>query len=276
MAYLGKEGSHEHVVVLTIDDGYESFYKNGLPLLKEFGFTATLFVNTATVGGGSYMSWEQLKECAAAGLEIGNHTHSHAYFLNMDENERYSSFRTEIERSQAVFAEKLQLRPRFFAYPFGEFDVQMKEIVKELGFDAALAQNSGVMHSQSDFFALPRFPMASAYAAAGQFASKARMKALRVTKRSPKDALVQASRSLPSMEVEFDKEGLVPSSLQCFLQGAACTLDWREDKGKIIVKASATGPLTRRRSLCTLTIQDEEGAWHWFSHLWIDPSHKEG
>src|SRR5690606_5838390 len=54
--YLKNPGEKKKVAVITIDDGYKSFYENGWPLLKKYGYPATLFINTSTVGSGSYMS----------------------------------------------------------------------------------------------------------------------------------------------------------------------------------------------------------------------------
>ncbi|WP_305043783.1 polysaccharide deacetylase family protein, partial [Geoalkalibacter sp.] len=69
----------ERCAVLTIDDGYESFASGGLPLLKEFGYPATLFVSTDSVGRPGYLGWEALRRIAEAGIEIGNHSAAHEH-----------------------------------------------------------------------------------------------------------------------------------------------------------------------------------------------------
>jgi len=93
-AELLKKGATipEKTVCLTVDDGYTSFYKNALPLLKEFNFPATLFINTKQFGTGDFLTIQQLKEIATAGIEIGNHSHSHAQFVNFTESERRDTF----------------------------------------------------------------------------------------------------------------------------------------------------------------------------------------
>ena len=77
--YLKDEQPLKKVAVITIDDGFQSFYENGLHLLETYGFPATLFINTETVGGSSYMDWKEIKDAHKRGIEIGNHTHSHAF-----------------------------------------------------------------------------------------------------------------------------------------------------------------------------------------------------
>ncbi|MEQ8413920.1 MAG: polysaccharide deacetylase family protein [Imperialibacter sp.] len=273
--YLKKPGERERVAVITIDDGYESFYKNGLPLLKKYGFPATVFINTETVGGGSYMDWKQLEDCLSNKIEIGNHSHSHAYFLNESAPARYEAFRSDVETAQALIKERLGITPKVFAYPYGEFDPKMAEVVQEMGFVAGLAQNSGVMHAESNLFSLPRFPMASAFSSLQKFVSKANMRALKVTAEKPESFLMIANDPSPTLQVTFDQSNLMESQLQCFVQGGSCVLEKKKSGDKIEVTAKPGGALRSRRTLYTLTIKDSDGHWHWFSHLWVNPGVKE-
>ena len=64
-------------VVLTIDDGYASTWTGAVPVLREFGYPATLFVNSISIGKRGHMSWEQLDTLRAEGWEIGNHSATH-------------------------------------------------------------------------------------------------------------------------------------------------------------------------------------------------------
>lgn len=272
VAYLKGNGPyHEHVAVLTIDDGFESFYNNGLPLLRKYGFPATLFINTKTVGGSSYMDWQQLQDCVAKGIEIGNHTDSHAYFMNDAPEQRYSHFEEELKTCQGLIQEHLKVTPQVFAYPYGEFDLKMEQQVKDFGFVAAVAQNSGVMHAADDWFALPRFPMADGYAQPDKFKAKARMKALVISQENPESFVVSHPAKAPTLTIRFKKDNLSLSQLQCFIQGGDCLKNISEKGDEVIVKLQAKAPLHRRRTLYTITVPDTEGHWHWFSHLWILP-----
>ena len=72
-------------ILLTIDDGFSSFYENAWPILKERKIPFILFVNTREVGSSNYMSWEQIKEISKESfVEIGNHSHSHEYLVDED------------------------------------------------------------------------------------------------------------------------------------------------------------------------------------------------
>ena len=69
-------------VLLTIDDGFSSFYKHAWPYLREKKIPFILFISTEAVGKNGYMNWEQIIELHESDLvEIGNHSHSHEYLV---------------------------------------------------------------------------------------------------------------------------------------------------------------------------------------------------
>jgi len=272
--YLRQEGAYEKAAVITIDDGYKSFYANALPLLRQYGYPSTLFINTESVGGKDYLSWKDIKESIEAGVEIGNHSHSHAYFLNVDEQNRVDTFRSELRLSQQLIEENLGLVPKVFAYPYGEFSPEMAAVVEKEGFIGAAAQNSGVMYSKGDFFALPRFPMSTAYSPLEKFAGKARMKAFEMVRIQPESYLISTGTLQPELQLTFLKERLYLDDLQCFIQGGECVIETRENGDFIEITISPKSPLRARRTLYTLTIKDSDNAWHWYSHLWINTEKK--
>ncbi|MBA4057370.1 MAG: hypothetical protein C0490_21835, partial [Marivirga sp.] len=269
--YLKSNEPARKTAVITIDDGYKSFYKNGLPLLKKYGIPATLFINTKTVGGGDYMNWNQLKEVIESDIEIGNHSHSHDFFLNKAESSRYKSFEEEIKLSQSIISEYLKITPHVFSYPYGEFDTRMKDIVVKAGFIAAAAQNSGVIYSESDLFMCPRFPMSETYSPISKFIEKASVKPLKILDVSPNDFIMPEGQK-PILELTIDNTDLTIKQLQCFVQGGECQFQIREDRGnKTRVSVQASSPIkNRRRTLYTITVPDKSGAWHWYTHLWIN------
>jgi peptidoglycan/xylan/chitin deacetylase (PgdA/CDA1 family) len=272
IAYLQSEQPSRQTAVITIDDGYKSFFVNALPLLKQYNIPATLFINTKTVGGGDYMTWEELKDVVRLNIEIGNHTHSHDFFLNLPASPRYKTFKDEIEQSQSIIEKNLDLQPIVFSYPYGEFDNEMKKIVKQAGFVAAAAQNSGVMASGSDIFQCPRFPMSEAYSSGKQFAEKASMHALQILEQSPESFLLKETNP-PVLTLTLSQGDLNLKELQCFVQGGECEIKVLESRNEsTTLSLRARKPLTaRRRTLYTLTVRDKRGKWYWFSHLWINP-----
>lgn len=276
ISYLSSSEPTRKTAVITIDDGYKSFYRNALPLLKKFNIPATLFINTETVGG-DYMTWDELRDVVKHNIEIGNHTHSHKFFLDLPQPLRYSTFKEEIELSQSIIKEKLGLKPKVFSFPYGELDVKMKEMVQQAGFVAAAAQNSGVVSEGSDLYQCPRFPMSEAYSAKEQFAEKVSMHGLKILSRTPEDFILKEDPPVLSLTLAVNDLNL--KQLQCFIQGGECQVQVSAvSNGKATITLSAQKPLTgRRRTLYTLTIPDKKGQWYWFSHLWINPDvHQKG
>jgi len=276
ISYLQSDKPSQKIAVITIDDGYKSFFKNGLPLLKKYKIPATLFINTETVGAGDYMDWSMLKDAIKNGIEIGNHTHSHSYFLNESTNTRYKTFKDEIELSQSIIQKNLDFTPTVFTYPYGEFDTEMKNIAKQIGFKAAAAQNSGVVYSGTDLFMCPRFPMSEAYSALNKFIEKASSKPLKVLKRSP-DSFELPSDKKPVLKLTVESSDLRLDQIQCFVQGGKCSFKIvDQSKEEATITFQSTTPITgRRRTLYTITVPDKKGAWHWYSHLWVNPSIRE-
>ena len=154
------EQKSERKILLTVDDGLLSFYENAWPILKRKKIPFILFVSTREVGSFNYMNWNQIREISQSELaEIGNHSHSHEYLVD----ESSELIKKDILGSIKIFKEKLGKNSEFFSYPFGEYSLQFKKIIKELGFKYAFGQHSGVIDETKDVLELPRFPINEKY-----------------------------------------------------------------------------------------------------------------
>jgi peptidoglycan/xylan/chitin deacetylase (PgdA/CDA1 family) len=129
-------------VVLTFDDGYSSFMQHAYPVLKELGFTATLFVYTDYVGAGrNALGWDDLARLAAEGFQVEGHTKSHGDLRRQpgespaDHDRRV---RAELESSQRHFQQRLGRPARFLAYPYGAADDAVLTRTRESGFQGGL------------------------------------------------------------------------------------------------------------------------------------------
>lgn len=266
----------ERCAVLTVDDAYATFLSGAMPLLRRYGYPVTLFVSTNSVGHRGYLNWDQLRSLASEGVEIGNHTASHAYLLNRKRGEDRQVWedraRQEILSAQRRLEVELGVAPRLFAYPFGEYAPDLKEMVRGVGFHGAVGQQSGVTYSGSDLFALPRFPMGGVYATLEGFREKLLVKALPVEVVSPSTPVVEWEDP-PTLVVRIDGDQVDLSRLRGFLQGEGdvnITPD-PENAGRFVVRASR--PLTGRRNKYTLAAPGKRGGqWYWFSQLWIYPA----
>ena len=147
-------------ILLTIDDGFLSFYENAWPVLKSKKIPFILFVSTREVGKYGYMSWDQIKEIDKENfVHIGNHSHTHEYLVDRTPDEILN----DLNKSILIFKKNLGYNSHFFSYPFGEYSIKFKEIVKDLNFKFAFGQHSGVIDETKDPLELPRFPINEKY-----------------------------------------------------------------------------------------------------------------
>jgi peptidoglycan/xylan/chitin deacetylase (PgdA/CDA1 family) len=124
----------EKSVALTFDDGYVDNYVEALPILKEFGFRATIFVITGAVDKSkSYMNVEELKKMEASGMDIQSHTVNH-------KNLKEFSYEKQLEtlnESKKFLENTLNKKIKYFAYPYGEYSKDSIKAVKEAGYTMA-------------------------------------------------------------------------------------------------------------------------------------------
>ncbi|MGK7396966.1 MAG: polysaccharide deacetylase family protein [Candidatus Cyclobacteriaceae bacterium M3_2C_046] len=267
---LEKGVSDHKIAVLTIDDGYQSVLTGALPVLKKFDVPATLFINTKQVGMPDYLTWSQLKDLQLHKIELGNHSHSHAYFLNLADSIRQETFRQDTRQAQKLFKRHLSFEPDLYAFPFGEFEANMQQILKEEGFRAGLAQNSGIISATTDRYALPRFPMGGPFVNFERFKDKARMKAMKVVFTDKPVHILD--KNPPQIELLVKTPDLNFDQFQCFIQGEKkCSMEIQTGDS-VLIKIVPTQTFHQRRTLLTLTAPSNDGKdWHWFSYLWVQP-----
>ena len=131
----------EKKILITIDDGFKSFYREAWPYLKKNKIPFILFVSTEPVGKKGYMTWDEIKEVASFDFAfIGHHSHTHEYLIEMSN----ADFIKDIEIASKIFEEKLGYIPEIFSYPFGEYSEFMKNYISK-NFKVAFGQHSGVI-----------------------------------------------------------------------------------------------------------------------------------
>jgi peptidoglycan/xylan/chitin deacetylase (PgdA/CDA1 family) len=155
-------------VVLTFDDGFTDFATVALPMLRDRGLTATLYVPTGLVGDTSrwmthereterpLLDWRELAEIADSGVEIGAHSHTHPQL------DRLPLWRlaAELRRPREVLENQLQLSVQTFAYPYGYRTAAVRRAVAEAGYVAACAVDDLPTKATDDSYELPRLTIA--------------------------------------------------------------------------------------------------------------------
>lgn len=129
----------EKAVLMTFDDGYLDFYTHAWPLLKQYGFSATVFIITDWVGrqleGAPLMDWQHIAQLQAAGIEVGSHSNSHASLLSLPPAE----IMEEGLRSRQQLEQKLGTAVRAFCYPFGDSDSIVRHLIGACGYETGVS-----------------------------------------------------------------------------------------------------------------------------------------
>jgi biofilm PGA synthesis lipoprotein PgaB len=274
----------DRTVAFTFDDGYASVYREAFPRLRELGWPFTVFVCPDAVDQGRVLDWDQLREMAAAGATVANHGKFHRHYHRRRGAEDDATWRERTRRelldAQERIAAEIGHAPELFAYPYGECDDDLRELVGELGW-AAFGQQSGAMGESSDLTLLPRFPMAGSFAEMGVFPDKVASLPL------PVESAVPSSPQLPS---GTGQDGQAPT-LRLTLGAGAYRSDLLaayasgQDRAELkwidaaagIIEVKAHRALHAGRSRYNITAPTKDGRrYYWYSHTWIvGQSHKD-
>lgn len=150
----GQRWPRRHVVI-TFDDGYEETATIAWPLLKRFGFPATVFVTPAEVGRPGFMTWAQIADVAKDGMTIGNHTMYHSYLPVV----KPEQLQEELVESKRCIEAQVGHPVRFMSYPVGGFTPQVQGLLRQVGYRAACTTNRAATINGIDRFALRRVKM---------------------------------------------------------------------------------------------------------------------
>lgn len=153
-------------ITITFDDGFENFYYSGLPIILKYGLRCILFITVdfidRKISSTDFMqdrvnplNWEQVREAANAGIEIGSHTLTHRNLKGINEKDAYQ----EIGGSKKRIEDKIGEEVSCFAYPYGgknSFNERTKTIVRNCGYKKAYTNIMGFNDLNTDSYELKR------------------------------------------------------------------------------------------------------------------------
>ena len=254
----------QKVILLTIDDAFESFYLEAWPLLKKNKIPFVLFVSTEPIGNKGYMTWDQIKEIEKESFVfIGHHSHSHEYLIDKTKED----FINDIKTANKNFLNNLGYIPNLFSYPFGEYSEFMRKYISK-NFDFAFGQHSGIIDLNKSKYELPRFPINENYGEIKRFKSIIKSYPLEYKRLFPLQKKINQKNNPPFFKVEFFKEQANINNINCYSNEEN---EWKKSKVRILdntLTIEFRGKFLPRRGRINCSLNDN-GKWRWFGSQFI-------
>ena len=252
-----REKLPDFTIGISIDDAYSSVYEKAWPLLREANIPFTLFISTDVVDqqATGYMSWDQIRELKSSGVTIGSQTKSHKHLPLIS----IEDAKQEIDKANVRIKKEIGLRPDLFAYPYGEYNSSVRELIIDRGFKAAFTQSSGALHSYSDKFSLPRFALNERYGGIDRFRLVANALPLPVDDVLPIDPLLVENP--PAFGFTVNKSAGSLKQLACFSSNEG---ELRLERLGRRIEARFNTMLPKGRSRVNCTLPGPNDRWRWF------------
>ncbi len=248
----------ERTIGISIDDAFLSVFTEAYPRLKKRNLPFTLFVATQPVDQKlrDYMNWDQIRELRDAGVTIGSQTHTHLHMARRGPNDS----RKDVEAANKRFVAELGQAPKLMAYPYGEAGLASMTVVRDLGFEFAFGQHSGVLHKSSPPYFLPRFAFNEIYGSKARFRLVVNALPLPVREVAPLDPLVVKNPPAFGFTVESSISEL--SQISCYHSQQGKVRLERLGSHRIEVRFQRAFTAGRSRLNCTLP--GPKNRWRWY------------
>jgi peptidoglycan/xylan/chitin deacetylase (PgdA/CDA1 family) len=135
-------------VVITFDDGYENFLTLAYPILQRYKFTATVFLITDRIrerdgqkrgSDDHFLSWQQIMSLQKDGISFGSHTCTHFPLTRLSKMKVWH----ELVSSKECLEKRLGKKAQLLAYPYGDSNLEIQDMAKKAGYEAACGINRG-------------------------------------------------------------------------------------------------------------------------------------
>ena len=251
----------ENTIGISVDDADKSFFEVGWPLFKKNNIPVTLFVTTGTIANNnkSYLNWNQIRKLKEEGVTIGAHSHTHAHMPDIS----IEDVKKEIELSNKIFLKELGEVPTLFAFPYGETNTDIINLIKEYKFKVAFGQHSGIINETSNMYYLPRFSLNEKYGEIERVKFAASAKGLGVYDFIPINPSISENPPYIGFSLLDEKLSI---SLNCFIFDMNGQVEREIYKFNERIEIRLSRELAKGRSRINCTAKDSNGFWRWFGH----------
>lgn len=265
-------------VAITFDDAYINVLTNAKPILDKFAFPYTIYVNPGIINrndnkeSSSYLSWAQLKSLADEGVIIANHGYEHDSMVRISEGltqAQWLSKQTELLlAAEDIIKEHTGQSWRYYAYPYGEYDLAVQAWVKDNNF-VAFSQQSGAVDLSTDLTSIPRFPASKPYDKMSGLRDKLNSLAFNIGLSDDQANTIFTYKQAKSITFDVDSNDFYKSALSCYISGLGKQkITWHDDKS-FSITFSDDLPVGRVRANCTAASISKPGRYYWYSKPWF-------
>ncbi|MBU3020316.1 polysaccharide deacetylase family protein [Aestuariibacter sp. A3R04] len=257
----------DKAIAVTFDDGFENILTNGHSVMNALSLPYTIFINPAEIGRQkSQLNWEQVKKLHEEGVDFANHTLDHLHMLDRLNGESEAAWLDRVwknvEEAEAQIREHTGESLKYLAYPFGEFNQQLANRVKQAGY-IGFGQHSGGVGPHSDFAALPRFPAAGPYARMSSLKVKMASLAMPVLSQTLQNPEFAANTLVGKQSITVRQEDVRLKQAACYFQGETLPVDFSDNTLSYTLDKAL--PIGRSRVNCTAPSASKPGRYYWYS-----------
>lgn len=269
-AFERAERLPDFTIAITFDGGYRSILNNAVPFLIEHKIPFTWFIPTDQIDGATpqYIGWNDIKKLRKYSfVTIGIMP---ASYVRLYGDEK-SKILQNINKARSRFREEIGSVPDLFAYPFGEYDLAYKDIIKSQEFRSAFSLHSGIAYANGDVYDIPRFPMTESYGDIDRFRLTANALPLPIENISPEDNMLTDAQPNIGFTVPQDLADNI-DSISCFASGMG-RVEHQRVGPRIELRLPEPFTMSRNRINCTMPNNDiddtQNERWRWFGRLYV-------
>ena len=172
--------------------------------------------------------------------------------------------KNDIEKSISILEKKIGYRSVFFSYPFGEYSLDFKNLIKDFGFKYAFGQHSGVVDESKDSLELPRFPINEKYGELKRFNTLLKTLPLKFKKITPEEKFINDLTNPPKINIEFFDNIKNLNLINCYSNESN---KWRQSKINFLnntsIEIQLEGKFTTERGRINCSIREANNTYRW-------------
>ena len=265
-------------VAITFDDAYIDVMTQAKPILNKFGFPYTIYVNPGIINrhesnnASPYLSWIQLKSLSDEGVIIANHGYEHDSMARITDGLTQAQWLTKqtelLLKAETIIKDHTGQSWRYYAYPYGEYDVAVQAWAKANDF-VAFSQQSGAIDLSTDLTSVPRFPASKPYDKISGLRDKLNSLAFNISLKGEQAETIFKYQEAKSITFDIETGDFYKSALNCYISGLGKQkITWHDDSS-FSIHFSKDLPVGRVRANCTAASISKPGRYYWYSKPWF-------